>query len=436
MRFFYGIFFILVFHSAHTQYLPTDTADLNQRNALKLEYGLRFEKFNKQIRQNYSGKERKDILEILKEIQSDFLEEIEDGNFISDTRMQNKADQILNEIRSKNPEIGDDLKILISRYGTVNGYSMFDGTLVLNLGCFKYLENDDQIASVISHEIAHKAFDHMLNSIVKSVSADNSEINKEKIKSLKKKETGSSTEALQMMRDYLYQEGERRRNQEIEADSLGFKYFEKTDYQNQAFVDAFKLMQRYDTITPVGVKPEEVYKKVFDLPNQPFQEDWLKMEDFSGYDYNKFIEKYNQDSIASHPEMIERIALIEKNFLGLKSGADTVKIIPSQNFLEIRELAIRNEVPNLYFLKQYGFAVYVCLYHLQQQEDKDFYQYWLGQSFQKIYEARKSYRLNKYLDAISPKDQSESYMQFLSFMWNLNLQELRNIADYYTSPNS
>src|SRR5690606_24653863 len=313
MKFFYGIVFIFISQSAFAQYLPVDTADSNQRKSLKIEYESRFEKFNKQIKENYSGKERKEILGILEAIQTDFLEEIENGNFILDEKVQSIANQMMREIQSGNPSIPNDMRILISKHGTVNGYSMFDGTLVLNLGCFKYLENEDQIASIISHEIAHKVLEHMMNSIVKRVNANQSEFTREKVKSIKKSDSGRNTEALQMMRNFLYEEGERRRKEENEADSLGFIYYEKTDYENRAFIDAFKLMQRYDTIKPVGVEIE-TYRKLFDLPEQPFQDSWLEMEDFSEYDYEKFIEKYNQDSIASHPEMVERIAFMKNHF--------------------------------------------------------------------------------------------------------------------------
>ncbi len=72
------------------------------------------------------------------------------------------------------------------------------------------------------------------------------------------------------------------------------------------------------------------------------------------------------------------------------------------------------------------------LYLEKDSENNEFFKEWLGKSFQKIYEARKNYTLNRYLERISPKEQSESYQQFLSFMWNLKLDEIKQIADFYT----
>ena len=75
--------------------------------------------------------------------------------------------------------------------------------------------------------------------------------------------------------------------------------------------------------------------------------------------------------------------------------------------------------------------LFIYRYCIYKKTDDNFYREWLGKSFQKIYNARKEYKLNKYLDQISPKDQTESYIQFLSFMWNLKLEEIKNIAEFY-----
>jgi hypothetical protein len=83
------------------------------------------------------------------------------------------------------------------------------------------------------------------------------------------------------------------------------------------------------------------------------------------------------------------------------------------------------------FSRDYGVAIYLCLSRIEQQKEVELHHKQLGELFQKVYQARKEYKLNRYLDRIDPKNQSQSYMQFLSFMWNLSLEEIKNIADYY-----
>lgn len=410
-------------------YSPIDTADSAFRSELKSKYESIFLNYNTQLKSEYQGKKKNELLGAFKSFQEEFLEEIEEGNFVQDKRFQGLLDEILSELQSKNPDIPKDQRILISKYANVNAYAMPDGTLVMNMGSFKFLENEDQIASIIVHEIAHNVLGHVLKTQIKQIDDDISGKYQTKVKSIKQKKYGQNTQAFQLMQNLLYEESSIRRTQEKEADSLGFRYFSNSRYKDDEFVNAFKLLQRYDTIKPAGL-PVEIYSKYFDLPTQPFNEKWLEMEDFSRYDYTKFKEKIDKDSIASHPEAMERILSLQKNFPHLETIE--LPLEPSAKFKELQEIAKWEEVPNLFFLKQYGMAIFVSLLRLEENSDSGYYKYWLGKSFGKVYEARKQYRLNRYLDTVNPKEQSESYQQFLSFMWNLNLDELKNIADFYS----
>ena len=188
-------------------------------------------------------------------------------------------------------------------------------------------------------------------------------------------------------------------------------------------------MVRYDTIKPKGLKVE-IYKTMFDLPNQKFDEKWLLKEDFSKYNYDQFKEKIDKDSISTHPETIDRISRISSLFPETKNKTTLGE---NKDFEEISTIAGLEIIPNLYGKESYGDAIYACLLFLQTETThQDYYKKWLGSCFQKIYEGRKNYPLNRYLDRIEPKEQSESYQQFLNFIWNLKLNEIKEIADYYS----
>ncbi|MFN8324442.1 MAG: hypothetical protein U0T80_01605 [Flavobacteriaceae bacterium] len=161
-------------------------------------------------------------------------------------------------------------------------------------------------------------------------------------------------------------------------------------------------------------------------------EKWLQKEDFSNYDYSKFTEKINKDSVASHPEAEARISRILSLFPETKT--ETKAYNPHKELYEkMNNIAYLETIPNLYFNEDYGLSIYASMLYLEKDsKNTAYFKEWLGKSFQKIYEARKNYTLNRYLERISPKEQSESYQQFLSFMWNLKLDEIKQIADFYT----
>jgi hypothetical protein len=123
---------------------------------------------------------------------------------------------------------------------------------------------------------------------------------------------------------------------------------------------------------------------------------------------------------------------LDKNFPELQAYQT---IQPSNEYKKLNQLAEYNIVPNLMFFEQYGNAIYVCLDNIQKENDIHYYSKLLGENFKKIHQARKEYKLNRYLDAIDPKEHSESYIQFLSFMWNLELEEINQIATHYSTKN-
>jgi hypothetical protein len=193
-------------------------------------------------------------------------------------------------------------------------------------------------------------------------------------------------------------------------------------------------MHKYDSIKPIGLS-QNVYRKYFNLPNQPFDEKWLLKEDFSSYDYTKFNETFDRDSIASHPETEERILKLITHFEDINTKSPS-KHRETDEFKRIKKISYLEHIPNLYFNEEYGLAVYASLLYLDRdKENEAYFKEWLGKSFLKILDSRKKYTLNRYLDRLIPNKQSESYQQFLNFIWNLKISEIQQIADFYNVKN-
>lgn len=421
-------------HNLHAQkYIPIDTTKNDQRDSFLKEFQTDNERYIQEIKSKYDAKLAKYISNSYTEFSKEFGEQIKKGNFIFDDEIIKYASNVLEEIKKGNPELKNiKFKILISKSHSLNAFCITDGTFVLNLGLFYWLDNEDQFAGVLSHEIAHKVLEHSLKKKEKDFLEEKS--TKQRISELKKEKYSVSDKALALFRERLYEKGNKAKQQEFQADSLGYVMYRKTNYSKSEYLSAMKLMQRYDSIKPTGLS-ETAYRKYFDLPTQPFNEKWLQKEDFSSYDYSKFTEKIDRDSTASHPEIEARIARILSLFPEVKSETKAYNPNP-ELYKKLAKVAYLETVPNLYFNEDYGLSIYAALLYLERDKvNTDFFSEWLGKSFTKIYEARKNYTLNRYLDRVSPQEQSESYQLFLSFMWNLNLDEIKKIADFYSSKN-
>ncbi|MEF9480047.1 M48 family metalloprotease [Chryseobacterium sp. 1B4] len=411
-------------------YKPIDTADYIQRKTFLKNFEGNNEATVKRLKAQYSGKTGSELSKIYKEFGTDFEKQVKNKDFIFKSEFEASIQSMIQRLKKNNPKIPQDLKILIAKDNTPNAYCLADGTFVINMGLYSWLNNEEQIAAVISHELGHKIEEHSLKTFLKIIEQD--KLDKIVVDNIKSTTTsrsqGQNQKAFDIFKNRVYKKSVERRQNEIQADSLGYVIFKNSDFRKTEFVNALQRLQDFDTISPRELKVE-TYKKLFNLPRQAFNEKWMKKEDFSLYNYNFYKEKLNKDSLASHPEVSRRIEMLKKTFAELKTPAASEK--PSDLFAALQKTARMEILPNYFHSEDYGLGIYAAMQFLQDEEEEKYYKSWLGKCFTKIYEARKNYNLNRYLDRIEPKNQSESYQQFLNFMWNLSLDEIKNIADFY-----
>lgn len=326
---------------------------------------------------------------------------------------------VVEEIRSKNA-IDSKYAIFLKRDNSPNAICLSDGkTIIVNLGLFLWMDNEDQIASIISHEIAHARKQHSIKNVLK-IAEEQKEF-KKNLKKLKNNEDWDPNEN-------LYAFMKKQRLEEIEADSLGFSFYKNTKFNRIDYKNALSNLSKFDSISPVDLKVE-MYRKLYDLPTQKFNEKWMIGEDFKNYNYSNYKESERKDSVATHPELNQRIEKLQLYFSELK--ADGKPRERTEDFFKFQKLAQEEYVANFFTTKDYGSAIYVAMNLLQEGTEEEKNKMWLGELFSKVLEARKKYTLNKHLDKLNPSNQNESYQRFLNFMWNLRLDEIQKIAKYY-----
>ena len=414
-------------------YTPIDTANLTVRTAEAKEYLKNTKLYYDFARDSYKSGESKLFKNRFININKVLNEDILSGQYIFDTRFQKLMESVVHEIITVNPTLPTDFRFYVSRNNSLNAASLGNKYFTMNLGTFYLSQNDDQLGAIICHEIAHYQLNHVLQDIQYKYGLKKAEDLKNEIYEIKNDNTNRGDKAYNKLKDLLYQEGHMNKKQEYEADSLGYYLYRNTHFSKADYLNSFRLKETYDTIRPIGLEVA-TYKKVFNLPNQPFKEEWMKKEDFSKYDYSKYKDKYNQDSLSSHPETEKRIKALIKSFPELAKLEDPRE--PSASFTKLSDIAGLEQPCTFEIQEEYGVGIYFCLHRIQDNDQADYYRNYLGIFFQKIYDARKHYTLNRYLDKLIPKEQSESYQQFLSFMWNLNLAEIKTIADYYSKKSS
>lgn len=408
-------------------YRTIDTADFVQRKDFIKKFNDNNELLTTKYKAQYPGKTGNEVKKQYQEFQEDFVKTVKNKDYLFSSSFEERIDFILAELKNNNTSLPKDLKILIAKDNSPNAFCLPDGTFIINMGLFSWLDNEDQIASVISHELGHRILEHSLKTVLANINDNKND--KSRIDKLKSVKINKNERAFSIVKDRVYKKGNQSRKFEIEADSLGYEIYKNSGYKKKEYINAYKNLQKYDTISPMVVETE-TYKSLYTLPKLAFKDKWLKKEDFSLYNYDLYKEKLEKDSLSTHPEIEIRLNKLTAEFPELKVVEKEIE--GSLVYKNLQKTARMEIVPNFYHSEDYGIGIYAAMQFLQDKEEEVYYKDWLGKCFQKIAEARKNYNLNRYLDRVNPKDQSESYQQFLNFMWNLSVEDIETIAAFYS----
>lgn len=413
------------------EYKALDTADYQQRKNFLAEYKAINSNYSKSLKNRIPGTAGREIAKNYEAYQDHFQKEIKNKDFVFNSVFTEKLREYFRKIKNYNSNSSDDIKVLLARDNTPNAMCVQDGIFIVNMGLFNLIDNEDQLIAILAHEWGHKILNHAERRQQKLADV---EINsKNEIKEIANTKVNASSKAFDLFKTQIYGSTALRRKNETEADSIGFAIYQKTGLEKAEYINALKKLEDFDSIKAPEIKTE-TYKAIFTFPTHPFKEKWLRKEDFSGYNYNNYKAKLDEDSLSTHPEIAFRIQHLKDIYKDLKTDKAAKQIV-DKDFASLKKTAKYEILPNYFHSEDYGLGIYTCLQYLQKGEDEKFYKEWLGKNFQKIYEARKNYNLNRYLDRVDPKDQDETYQQFLNFMWNLSLEDIKNISEFY-SPKS
>lgn len=413
------------------QYSSLDTLDFELREKLIKGYKTSNKLLYKKLKKSHKGKLRKEIIRIYTTSNEEFLKNIRKKRFIFDMRFTSYIDSVLQVLKEANPSLQNtDLKVYISKHTSMNAMSIGNGHFIMHLGLFKYLENEGQFVSVLAHEIAHGELQHVEQSIMHQATLGSSKVRRLQAREIRRQKYNQYDKSFTILKNIMYDDSKKRRRREMLADSIGYELYRNTGFEKISFINSLKLMEKYDSLPTISLD-STVYKQFFDLPTQPFKEEWLNMEEFSNYDYSKYKEKINKDSIKSHPEVRQRIEKLATDFVELQGDK---KAIPNEHsaFKKLQQIARQEDIATLYYLEKYGLSVRLILFKLAKNPDDPYLKKWLGTNFLALYEAKKKYQLNRHVDRIIPKDQTRNQQQFLNFIWNLRLNELKAIGEHYS----
>ena len=191
-----------------------------------------------------SDKEQREFLATAyKSVAEDLIRKINRHELLFDSRLQKIVDQLAEEIFQANPQLPrEEIKIYLSRAPIVNASTYMNGTIILYAGLIARMENMDELAFVLCHEISHYLLTHSKEDLENVLEFTFSEETAEELKKINASEYDRRRQLRKFMEGAVYERGRHSRTHELEADSIGFELLRKTPYRSRGVIETLVML--------------------------------------------------------------------------------------------------------------------------------------------------------------------------------------------------
>lgn len=427
MKKFITLFFLFnyFFVNSQTNFSALDTISSKDfRVKLSNEFKLKYQIINKNI-DFVSSKQRRIVKEIYTENQKSFLEDIDKNSFISDSKINNYLQSLLSEVLIKNKIDTKDYKILLSKDAAVNAYNVGDGIIVINYGLFTVVENEDELIFVICHETGHQYLNHVKKEIENYAIQTTSEEIAKKTSEIRKQKYSKAALAHNLLNAIRYKNYKKRRQKEIEADSIGLNFYKKTMRNQKNVLGLLKKLQTSNTESDSLTVAD--YKLCFEKGDFKLKSKYFDTEEsiFQNYDYKQNV---SIDSLKTHPDCSTRIQLLTDKF-DKETKIDLKKTL----FFEFKKNSNLQNLINLYNNKEYGICLYESLKMFKKDSENSFLKNIICQNLLQISLSKINYTISRIVPDIDKKNNSKSLNTFITFLNNIKISDLDIIINKFKS---
>jgi hypothetical protein len=280
-----------------------------------------------------------------------------ESNFVIDNLLQSglvlyndPVSNYLNEVAAKltegDPTIKKKVQVYALRSTTVNAFATDRGTVFVTLGLLAQLENEAQLAFILSHEITHVQEGHTLDLFLKA-------------KKIERKSDRKSVLSESGFDDQLLEKNSYSKELETEADKKGIERFLRTSYSTATLNTVFDVL-KYAYLPFDEVRFERSF----------FEDGDYKLPEYAWLETVKAIkgeDEAEDDKKSTHPNIGARrksLAELLAKEQSRKDGQDY--LVSKERFETVRKMA-RFELPMLYLHRQRcADAIYTSHLLLQQ----------------------------------------------------------------------
>ena len=419
-----GLFFLwfgLVFQlqAQPSEYFPfhlTDTTQLHQlaqRQRVKAKHAL-------EAPQGVSAAYRQDLNRYLKDASDHVFYAIR-YSALPDTVVNPFVQQIYQKILQANPGLAPT-RLVVTRNPLPNACALVDGTILFNVGLLGRLENESQVAAVICHELSHIQGRHFEKGIIGRLNALHDKRFRKEMKAIVREEYNAQHKLRQLVMGLALNDLYHNRNQEKQADSLGYALLARTGYE---VAQMHALLQLLDRVDEPLLKDGPDLTRHFGCPGSTVNFTRPPVKNASIFQVKKEQHELEKsDTLKTHPDCSKRMAFIDQLMNGQVAG---IAQAPSARFARVRAVSRLEAVQSWFDLEYYDYALFDALQLLQEQPGSS---YLRSMVLLSLFELRHYQQIHEHSQVVSNISEynSETFNRFLRTLHGLQLADFRDMA--------
>ncbi|WP_196889652.1 M48 family metallopeptidase [Aureivirga sp. CE67] len=389
----------------------------------------RIEEIYKQKKKASYTKEHEEELEkfldkSLKRIKSN----LEDSTYIFNEELNSKLNNILQKIVKNNSSNTQEHTILINKSLIPNAAAYGNGLFVVNLGLIYLLDNEDELAFVLCHELAHQNLEHSKQKTDSIIHFYNSKKTKDEVEKIKNLSYGKGKAGRALLKKIRYDITSTSRVNEFAADEYGKKYYLNSGYKEYF---AYTSMKKMELIEELIFSKKIAWDSIFSFKNYKFKKHLLEEEEeeMSFFDSDATLDDFeenNPDSLRTHPHIKDRILRIKGE---IKDTLNIPKTINS-SFKKYKTLAEKLIIKS-YIDQNYLDVSFYMLANKLNAENNTFYIDEFSRLLIKLYRLKSKLALGKYVDQPSNSEEKSSLDEIRMFMNNSSIKDIRELIEAY-----
>lgn len=264
-------------------------------------------------------------------------------------------------------KLAQKINIHLLKSSAVNAFATHQGVIVISTGLLERLDNEAQLAYIISHEISHYVKKHGINSHVEN------RLEEKNNKEYRKK---SDIEKYLLI-------SSRSRDHEVEADEYAFHFYKNSNYSSLAPKEVFQILK-------TSHLPSKLETSINNL-NSEIDDKVYVSTDFSDTPVSELDKDFTK-KISTHPAIEDRITNANVFTTQMNSSEDF--IVSKEDFKKSKAISQIETLNQLLNDHEYERAIYSAF--LVQDEFKEI-QYYQKLKLRLFYEMWQSgiYNINK-----------------------------------------